>query len=123
MLIELQTPNIGRWYWVSYPVSRGVGVRLVVTQMNPADIVGEHVRCHVFGSCDYEMLRSHSRSSEYAQYTWVTRRTGQAVATFNELADAKAWILAGVSRRHRSELVAVIYKSPFSKYYIYEPVI
>lgn len=129
MLIELHTQQAGRWYWVTYPVSGGlVGVRLVVTHMDPRDIVVKQVACAVYGVCDYSRVSWWTTGGECYEYRWVARKIGfgrvhSNFESFHSLEAAKAWLLKTVASRLRQELQpAVRPVRPFSPDYKYEAI-
>jgi hypothetical protein len=131
MLIELHTPrnNGARWYWVMDKTYRGsTWMRLVITRMDPSNIVGKYVQCTVYGSCD-DVTYSSSRGRDAMVGPWKARslgfgRTHSNVQYFQSLDAAKVWLLktvAGITRQSRARTIAE-HSSAFSVDYTYEAI-
>lgn len=129
MLIELHTQAVGRWYWVTYPVVGGIGVRLVVTRMDPQNIAVEYVGCTVYGVCDYTTASDQRFGRSSSPRVWSARKIGLGrghgnIAEFSFLEDAKEWLLTTVAHRLRqSLLLPPQYASSFLSSYTYEPLL
>ncbi len=131
MLIELHTQSLGRWYWVTFPTAnQQIGLRLVVTRMDPCNIAVTSVACTVYGVCDRVRVRHYdSHTGEISwEDRWLSRKIGfgpghSNFMYFDALQDAKVWLLATVANRlRRQQLPRPTYSSPFSKIYTYEPI-
>lgn len=129
MLIELHREQVGRWYWVTYPVAGGQpGVRLAITRMDPNNIAVKQIMCTVYGVCDYSRVSWYENGGECYDYRWVARKIGFGrghgdFECFYSLEDAKAWLLTGVaSRLRQSKPPAAKYASPFQLDYKYEAI-
>lgn len=129
MLIELHTQAVGRWYWVTYPVAGGIGVRLVVTRMDPQNIAVDYVGCTVYGVCDYTSASDQRFGRSGSTRVWSARKIGLGrghgnIAEFGDLRDAKEWLLTTVARVLRqSQLLPPQYASSFLSNCTYEPLL
>lgn len=129
MLIELHRKHVGRWYWVTYPVANGqIGVRLVITRMDPNNIAVKQVMCTVYGVCDYSRFSWVEHGGARYDYRWVARKIGfgrgySNFECFDSLEAAKAWLLTGVASILRQAMPpAAKYTSPFQLDYKYEAI-
>lgn len=132
MLIELHTQSLGRWYWVTFQTAnQQIGLRLVVTRMDPRNIAVTTVACTVYGICDQVQDRHYvlSTGEQITEDRWVSRKIGfgrehSGFAYNVSLDDAKAWLLATVaSRLRQQQLPRPKYSSPYSRQYTYEPIL